>query len=248
MDDIALVMPMAGQGTRFQRIGVPTPKPLVELCGRPFFWWATESVLRSVGVRELVFVVLAEHVEHFGIDAKIRFHYPAARIVTIPEVTSGAAETAAIGVAALETSGPFALNDCDHAFLADGILPIVGELNGRTEGALLGFRSDAPVYSYVRFDDEGRVVGTMEKRVVSEFAIAGCYLFADAQTFAERFADYRRACPYDELFVSGIYNGILRAGGEVLFHELNNHVSFGTPDEYRRVGRADLWFLDAGAR
>jgi dTDP-glucose pyrophosphorylase len=244
MHDIALVMPMAGRGSRFRRAGVPTPKPLVELYGRPFFWWATESLMRSIRVRELVFVVLSDHVERFEMDARIRAFYPSARIVTIADVTSGAAETAALGVAALHTTGPIAINDCDHAFLAREMQPLVGQLQGPIEGALLGFRAAAPMYSYVRFDDRGRVAGTVEKQTVSEFAIAGCYLFSSAPTFTERFAEYRRSCPYDELFISGLYNGILDAGGEVLFRQLDRHVPFGTPEECERVGREDLSFLD----
>ena len=244
--DIALVMPMAGQGSRFHSAGLRTPKPLVDLWGRPLFWWAAESVLRSIAVRELVFVVLADHVERFGIDAAIHTYYPGARVVRLPAATSGAAETAAIGVAALETPGPFAVNDCDHALLAPGLLPIVERIRGGCEGALLGFRSDSPAFSYVRFDRDGGVVGTAEKRVVSEFAIAGCYLFSDALTFASRFATYRASCPYEELFISGIYNSILQAGGDVLFHELASHVSFGTPEELRRVGREELYFLHSG--
>ena len=242
--DIALVMPMAGQGSRFQRTGQLTPKPLVDLWGRPLFWWATESVLRSIAVRELVFVVLADHVERFGIDVTIHSYYPSARVLCIPDSTSGAAATAAIGVAALETPGPFALNDCDHAFLSPGLSPVVEGLYQGSEGALLGFRSDSPAYSYVRFDREGRVEGTAEKQVVSEFAISGCYMFSDAATFAHRFATYRTSCPYDELFVSGIYNAILDAGGDVLFQGLARHVCFGTPEEYQRVRREDLSFLD----
>jgi dTDP-glucose pyrophosphorylase len=148
-------------------------------------------------------------------------------------------------VSALRTSGPFALNDCDHAFRADGLRAVVEQLHGPVQGALLGFPSEVPAYSYVRFDEELRVVGTAEKQVVSRFAIAGCYLFADARVFLRRFEEYREECPYDELFVSGVYNTILRAGGEVAFHELAAHVSFGTPEELRRVARNDLSYLDA---
>jgi dTDP-glucose pyrophosphorylase len=248
MDDIALVTPMAGLGVRFQRSGIPTPKPLLDLWGRPFFWWATESVLRSVQVRELVFVVLADHVEQFGIDAKVRETYPMARIVALSEPSSGAAESAAIGVAALATNGPIAVNDCDHAFRADGLRSLVGELTGTVEGALLGFRADDPRYSYIRFDGAGRVVGTAEKQVVSRLAIAGCYLFAGPAMFLARYAAYRESCPYDELFVSGVYNTILDRGGEVLVRELADHVSFGTPEEYEKVHPNDLSFVQAEAR
>jgi dTDP-glucose pyrophosphorylase len=246
MAAVALVTPMAGQGVRFQRSGLQTPKPLVDLNGRPFFWWSTESVVRSTPVRELVFVVLDEHIERFGIDVVIRDFYPSARIVSLPEATSGAAESAAIGVEALVSTGPLAVNDCDHAFLATGLQNVVDALTGSVEGALLGFPADAPAYSYVRFDGDRRVIGTVEKQVVSDLAIAGCYLFADASTFRERYAAYRRACAYDELFVSGIYNEIVDAGADVLVHELDRHVSFGTPDEYRRVQPEDLPFTVPG--
>jgi dTDP-glucose pyrophosphorylase len=245
--DVAVVMPMAGRGTRFAEAGIELPKPLVELWGRPLFWWSTESLLRCLDVRELVFVVLAEHVERFALDSRIREAYPSARIVSLSEVTSGAADTAAFGVSALKTRGPFAVNDCDHAFTADGLPSIVAQLGEEVQGALLGFRSQSPAYSYVRFDEEGRVVGTVEKQVVSELAIAGCYLFSDARTFMSRFDEYRREKTYDELFVSGVYNAILRAGGKVLFHELAAHVSFGTPEEHRQVGRYRLSFLESDA-
>jgi dTDP-glucose pyrophosphorylase len=248
MHDIALVMPMAGEGSRFRRTGVLTPKPLVELWGRPFFWWAAESVLRAVRVRELIFVVLTEHIERFHMDVAIHAHFPNARIVAIPKVTSGAAETAAVGVAALKTRGPFALNDCDHGFLAGRLQPIVERLHGGVEGALLGFRSGSPAYSYIRFDDAERVVGTAEKQVVSDFAIAGCYLFADTRMFLNRFAEYRAACTYDELFVSGVYDTILASGGEVLFHELARHVAFGTPEEHGRVAREGPLFPQTDRR
>jgi len=246
--DLALVMPMAGRGTRFQRAGAAAPKPLVALWGRPLFWWSTESLLRSVDVRELIFVVLAEHIERFRIDAAIKEFYPTARIVSLREVTAGAAETAALGAAALETKGPFALNDCDHAFRADGLRSIVDQLHGRVEGMLLGFQASEPAYSYVRFDRDGKVTGTAEKEVVSDLAIAGCYLFSDPQRFLDRFAAYQQDCPYDELFLSGVYNTILRAGGEVLFHELGAHVSFGTPEELQRVAREELSLLGIDAR
>ena len=247
MGDVALVTPMAGRGVRFHRSGVQTPKPLVDLYGRPFFWWSTESVLRSTAVRELVFVVLDDHVERFRLDSVIRDFYPSAHIVSLTEPTSGAAESAAIGVAAIQTTGPVAVNDCDHAFRAVDLQTVVEALTGPVEGALLGFRADAPAYSYIRFDDERRVAGTVEKQVVSDLAIAGCYLFANASTFRDRYAAYRRACSYDELFVSGIYNEIVDAGGDVLVHELADHVSFGTPEEYRRIRREDLAFIEAGA-
>jgi CTP:molybdopterin cytidylyltransferase MocA len=146
MTDLALVMPMAGRGSRFARDGVATPKPLIELAGKPFFWWAVESVRRRVALRELLFVVLREHIESHAIDRVIADHYPRARIVAIEQPTAGAAETGAIGVAALAKDGPLAINDCDHAFRADALPALIQALEGDAAGALLGFRSASRTY------------------------------------------------------------------------------------------------------
>ena len=248
MADLALVMPMAGRGSRFTRAGGRLPKPMMELGGRPFFWWAAQSVLRGVAVRELIFVVLAEHVATFGIDEAVLRLYPEARIVVVPDVTSGAAETAALGVDALTGEGPVAVNDCDHGFAVTGLADLVGAL-GRmaARGALLGFRSDNPAYSYVRFADDGsgRVVGTVEKRRAGPYAIAGCYLFADKATFATAMAAYRRDCTYPELFVSGLFNAMCAEGGTVTFRPLDRHIPFGTPEELSVVTPAALAALHA---
>lgn len=238
--DLALVMPMAGRGSRFAREGIVQPKPLVDLAGKPFFWWAAESVRRAARVREMAFVVLHDHVRDFAIDDRILEYYPEARIVVIPDVTSGAAETAKIGLEALETSGPVAINDSDHAFLAPDLGPVSAAMPHALEAALLCFPSNSDAYSYVRLDESGRVVGTVEKQVVSPYAIAGCYLFSEPSLFLSLYEDYRLDCPYDELFVSGIYNRLAGSGGRIGKMIAERHVSFGTPEELAVIDQSSL--------
>lgn len=233
-------MPMAGRGSRFARQGIPQPKPLVELAGKPFFWWASESVRRAVPVREMVFVVLEDHVRDFAIDQRVLEFYPEARIVRVPEVTSGAAETAKIGLEALRTSGPVAINDSDHAFLCPELLRTAESLAGEVDAALLCFASDSPAYSYAQLNDDARVIGTVEKQVVSRYAIAGCYLFSDPALFLSLYDSYRLDCPYDELFVSGLYNRLAATGGRIEKVNAKRHISFGTPEELERVDQSSL--------
>ncbi|MDP8912067.1 MAG: NTP transferase domain-containing protein [Pseudomonadota bacterium] len=240
MADLAVVMPMAGRGSRFAKQGIVQPKPLVDLAGRPFFWWATESLRRVVPIREMVFVVLEEHVRDFRIDERIIEHYPGALVVRVPEVTSGAAETAAIGLRALSTAGPVAINDSDHAFRSPELSRTADMLREDIDGALLCFASDSPAYSYVQLNDGGGVIGTVEKRVVSSYAIAGCYLFSDPSLFLSLYGDYRLDCPYDEMFVSGIYNRLAASGGRIEKIVASRHVSFGTPEELARVDQTAL--------
>lgn len=242
MVEIALVMPMAGRGSRFSEKGELLPKPLINLAGRPFFWWATQSVLRAATVGEMVFLVLEEHVAQHAIDRQILAYYPNARIIAIPSPTAGAAETAAIGVEAVTIDGPIAINDCDHAFIAARLGNLVDELSSGAAAGLVGFASDSPAYSFARLSDEdpSRVLGTVEKQRVGPFAIAGCYLFRDRETFSAALGRYREVCPYPELFMSGLYNLICESGQTVRFQPLDCHVSFGTPDELARVNDAAI--------
>jgi len=134
----------------------------------------------------MVFVVLNEHIADFGIDARIKQYWPEATIVPLAEVTTGAAETAAIGIDALTSSGPVAINDCDHAFVCRALPNAVDALReGSMEAALMCFRSTNPAYSYARVGPSGEVTGTAEKQVISAFAIAGCYLFGSKERFRE---------------------------------------------------------------
>lgn len=76
MGNINLIMPMAGGGTRFKKEGIDIPKPLIELNGKPFFFWATQSIIKFVKIDELIFVVLKEHVKKYKIDREILKYYP----------------------------------------------------------------------------------------------------------------------------------------------------------------------------
>ncbi len=245
--DLALVILAAGRGSRFVKDGHVLPKPLIQLRGRPFFWWATESVRRRVPLRELVFVVLKEHIQDFKIDQVIREHYPNARLVTVDAVTRGAAESAHIALRTIESPGPVAINDCDHAFITEDLPRTVDALNHGTEAAVVSFRSDSPAYSYAQLNAAGQVCATVEKQVVSPHAIAGCYFFASAQRYAERFAHYQAHCPYNELFLSGIFNLIAEQGQIIELIELAQHCSFGTPEELAAINDQNFALFDRWA-
>lgn len=240
MATITMVMPMAGRGSRFSRKGEDRPKPLIDLAGRPFFWWATESLRRSAPVGEMVYVVLEEHIRDHGIDRAIHQYYPDAKVVALPAVTSGAAETAMLGLAAVETAGPVAVNDCDHGFRSTGLPALIGQLKADATAGLLCFRSNSPNYSYACLNADDQVVGTVEKQVVSPYAVAGCYTFADPKVFLDAYDQYRISCRYDELFVSGLYNQLIEGGANVALTVADHHISFGTPEELAQIDQMVL--------
>ena len=78
MPKLHLILPMAGRGSRFFENGFVCPKPLIEIHGKPFFYWAARSIEKFVDCADVTFVVLEEHIREFAIDQKIRACWPAA--------------------------------------------------------------------------------------------------------------------------------------------------------------------------
>ena len=69
MSKLHLVMPMAGRGSRFFENGFVCPKPLIEIHGKPFFYWATRSIEKNIELDGITFVVLKEHLRDFDIGS-----------------------------------------------------------------------------------------------------------------------------------------------------------------------------------
>lgn len=237
-----LVMPMGGKGSRFSKYGYEFPKPLLEINGKPFFYWATQSIAKFVDVQDIIFVVLKEHVDKYEIDKKIKEYYPDAIIHVIPEVLNGAVLTCMEGMKEIGDDEPIVFNDCDHIFRCTRFEEFVAEKQTeKVDGALLTFPSDSPKYSFLRIDEKGNVTETVEKEVISNQAICGCYYFADKKTFMDASGCYLKNCGYQEFFVSGVYNIMAQSNGVIKAFETDFHVPFGVPEEYEEAKKSDFF-------
>jgi len=233
MSGLHLIMPMGGKGYRFFKDGFSMPKPLIELNGKPFFYWAVQSLNHFVELSDISFVVLQEHVDEFHIDSIIREYYPDAKIVVIPEVLPGAVLTCMEGVKSITDKGPILFNDCDHMFISRSFYDFCSKADfSSPDAALLTFRSTEPKFSFIRMDESGKIIGTVEKEAVSDLAICGAYYFKNPETFLAAAEQYLHECSYEEFFVSGVYNVMTREAKHVESFPTDVHISFGTPEEY----------------
>lgn len=232
-----LVMPMGGEGSRFFKEGIIQPKPLIELRGNPFFYWAVKSVMQNVDVSDITFAVLRKHIEEHSIDTVIKSFFPEAEIVEIDHVLPGPVHTCLRAVDHIE-EGPVIFNDCDHMFKCGELPGVLSEMESshdNVSGALLTFESDRPQYSYVSFDADGSVSGTVEKKVVSHSAICGAYCFSSAALYKDVAEEYINSCDEKELYMSGLYNVMIKRGLRIKSIPIDYHCEFGTPKEYEEA-------------
>lgn len=235
MKDIHFIMPMAGRGARFLKERYDIPKPLLEINGKPFFYWATKSIQKFGNIKSLTFIVLKEHIEHFQIDQKIQDFFKNANIVALPEVTTGAVITCLSGCENIHDDLPIVINDCDHMFESTELQEFCEGETDEYDGIILTFHSNDAKYSYVTKDMNGNAIRTVEKEVISGDAICGCYYFRNVSLFREISQEYLQACCYKEFYVSGLYNVMINHGMRVHCMLVDQHISFGTPEEYMNV-------------
>lgn len=241
MRPLHVIMPMAGEGSRFVREGWTTPKPLIELEGVPLFLRAIGSVeIEGVPMRHSL-VVRQEHIDRYGIDRRIRECLPEANIFSVVQTTRGAVETCLKAEEALKSDEGVVVLDCDLEFRSRQYAEYVREKLSQSEdeadgGVLVSFDSDKPRYSYAAVDERMRVTKTAEKEVISRHALCGAYFFSTARGFLGAAHRLMNETAFDkpEYYVSLLYNYLLRDGETVRLATLDEYRSYGTPEELKR--------------
>lgn len=241
MRHLHIIMPMAGEGSRFRDAGWTTPKPLIELDGKPFFLRAVESVKIPDVPMKYSFIVRKEHIDKYHLDESIREILPDANVKFVEKTTRGAVETCLVAEESVCDDDAVIVMDCDlefrsidyNRFITEALESSASDACG---GALVSFRSSEPRYSYAAVDGNGFVTRTAEKEVISDHALCGAYFFSSGREFkaaAHRLLN-EPVMSKPEFYVSLLFNYLLADGSPVRLAEMEFYRSYGTPEELQK--------------
>jgi GTP:adenosylcobinamide-phosphate guanylyltransferase len=160
MTTLQVLMPMGGLGTRFRKVGITTPKPLIEVDGAPMFQRALRSFAPWTGDKRVVVVVRADDDAEHGLARQVLRAEPAADIVLLEHDTRGAVETCLEARDRLDPDLPLVIMDCDIAFDSPEYFRVLaGAVESQdVDGLLLSFHSTEPRYSFAEVGPDGLVV------------------------------------------------------------------------------------------
>ena len=246
MRPLHIIMPMAGEGTRFSKAGWTTPKPLIELRGVPLFRRAIDSVAIEGVEMKYSFIVRQEHIDKQHIDKLIKEIQPDANVFSVLKTTRGAVETCLVAESAIDDEDAVVVMDCDLEFrskrynelVANALSVSADEADG---GALVSFESNNPRYSYVLVDDEDRVLRTAEKDPISTHALCGAYFFGSGKDFKRIAHQLLEDGTHGkaEFYVSLLYNYLLDEGKVIRLATMEEYYSYGTPEELLFYSKKD---------
>ena len=226
-----IIMPMAGEGSRFMKEGWTTPKPLIKLNGRELFLHAIDSIDISGIEMKYSFIVRQEHIDKYGIDKEIKAIIPHANIFAVQETTRGAVETCLMAREVIEEEDAVLVMDCDLEFISQGFNVLIKEILSKSVeevngGVLVSFDSNESRYSY---------------DAISRHALCGAYFFSSARSFiyAADSLMHQTNFSKSEYYVSLLYNYLLQRGEIVRLAEMEEYYSYGTPEELNRYTQSE---------
>jgi len=238
---------MAGRGSRFSSAGFTVPKPLIPVGGKPMIQWIIENV-RPAREHQFTFICLEEHLARYpDVPKTLQSLCPGCNIVTVGEVTEGAACTVLLAKEFIDNEDELMIANADQIVELD-INAYLAEMDlQRADGLIMTFEADHPKWSYCRMNGEGTVTEVVEKRVVSNEATVGIYNF-------RRGADYVRAAERmisenlrvnNEFYVAPTYNQLIGEGGKVVVtrtgREYDGMYGLGTPEDLEFFQSTELY-------
>lgn len=231
---LTFVIPMAGAGSRFAKAGYLNPKPLIPIHGRPMIDVVINNLKPLRRQSRFVFIVQREHVERYSIDEKLRAWCPGSEVVVINGLTQGAACTV-LQAKEFITDDPLVIANCDQYvdckidnFLDDWF-------SAKQDGMIMTMTANDPKWSFVGFDEAGKVNRVVEKEVISHEATVGIYGFTRGSDFVRAAEDMiiNDDRVNNEFYVAPTYNSLINNGARIgiwnIGSEKNGMYGLGIP-------------------
>lgn len=234
---INIVIPMAGEGSRFTKAGFEKPKPFIDVFGKPMI----ERVLNNLKCNDARYILIGrrEHL-HREIDLvnQIKKNYNA-EFIEIESLTEGTACTVLYARKFINNHYPLLIANSDQ--IVDlNIQDFIDDSNNRNlNGSILTFVDDEqnPKWSFAKINDYGIVTEVKEKEVISQFATVGIYYFNEGKSFVESAIDMivKNDRINNEFYTCPVYNYYISSGAQIGIYNINSSEmhGLGTPEDLK---------------
>lgn len=193
--------------------------------------WSLDS-LSDVDYSQIIFVVLKEHEDNFGICERVkRFCDDRASFVLIDRVTDGQLCTVLSARDCFNPNEGLLIGSCD-TFVQSNIGSDIRNLDSATRGLISVANLPGDKWSFARTDKSGRVVEVAEKTRISDFASTGLYYFSNSEEFLSTADDMilRDERTRGEFYVIPVYQKYIETGREVRISTASETWDMGTPE------------------
>ena len=241
-NEIIIVLCLAGLGQRFIDRGYETPKYL--LLGRDKKITILEIILKNFvlsGNKEFVLMLNRRHLKWKKNIIEIGDKLKITLLFDFIEDTQGQAETAYKATELIKNTNnvkkiyetPIAFHNGDTILINRDLGLIKQRIFKAYDGLIDTFESNSKNYSYVSVNSKSIVKQIVEKKVISNKATTGFYVFSNLNNYQSLFNKINK--DKKELYISDVYNEAIKQDQKIFNLHFNNPfdtIVLGTPFEY----------------
>ena len=229
-ENLNVLIPMAGAGSRFEQAGYTFPKPLIEVRKKPMI----QVVVENLNIKaNYIYVVQKSHREKYNLDALLSLITPGCKVVETEGMTEGAACTALLAKEHINTDAPlfFANSDQFVEWDSNEFLYKMNETNA--DGGIVTFEATHPKWSFAKINKQGLVTEVAEKKPISNIATVGFYYWkqgSDFVKYAEQMIN-KNIRVNNEFYVCPVFNQAIEDNKEIRTFNINGMWGLGTPED-----------------
>jgi len=231
-NELNVLIPMAGAGSRFEQAGYTFPKPLIDVKGKPMI----QVIVENLNIKaNFIYIVQKSHREKYNLDTLLNLITPNCKIVEVDGVTEGAAVTALMAKEYINTDHPLFFANSDQFVEWDSNEFFYKMNENDCDGGIPTFKATHPKWSFAKLDEEGFVTEVQEKNPISDLATVGFYYWkhgSDFVKYAEEMIE-QNIRVNNEFYVCPVYNNAIKAGLKVKTFNVPKMWGLGTPEDLK---------------
>jgi len=225
-----VLIPMAGAGSRFEKAGYTFPKPLIDVKGKPMI----ELVVRNLNIEaNFIYIVQKSHREKYNLDVLLNLITPNCTIIEVNGITEGAACTALLAKEYINNDSPLFFANSDQFVEWDSSEFMYKMQETDCDGGIVTFESTHPKWSFAKVNELGLVTEVAEKNPISNIATVGYYYWkygSDFVKYAEKMID-KNIRVNNEFYVCPVFNQAIEDNKQIRIFNVQGMWGLGTPED-----------------
>lgn len=229
-NEMNVLIPMAGAGSRFTSAGYTFPKPLIEVQGKPMI----QKVVENLNIdAHYIFIVQKEHYEKYNLQQLLNLVAPGCDIVVTEGMTEGAACTTLLAKEIIDNDAPLLIANSDQIVDWNSNETLYVFTASDIDAGILCFNSTHPKWSFAKLDEDGFVSEVAEKNPISDLATVGIYFWkkgSDYVKYAESMIS-KDIRTNNEFYVCPVFNEAILDGKKIKTSLVERMWGIGTPED-----------------
>lgn len=242
---INIVIPMAGEGSRFVKEGFQKPKPFIDVAGKPMIC----RVMENINIPNAKFYLIARQ-SHLDREPEIVETIKNSYDVTfigIDKLTEGTACTVLFAKKYIDNDTPLLIANSDQIVDCELSNLVNNCLDSKFDGSILTFdeKTRNKKWSFAKLDDNGFVIEVKEKEPISDFATVGIYFYSKGKYFVDSAIEMiiNNDRVNNEFYTCPVYNYLIKDNKKIITMNIgvNEMHGLGTPEDLSTTIKIKGW-------